>query len=164
MIVDEVDSWRRRISQKVEDTQGLIESSKFESGDLDVDEIQKRIGDGQLVFVLLLSLARQGQDIAEPSMFRTAEVDLDRKIATALEALAMRTTGGAELTVPELDDALTAFERTITATEKRDEEATTQFAGRLALYRTLVDAINRLSLETLHPEGDVHAVRALAIQ
>ena len=164
VIVDEVDSWRRRISQKVEDTQGLIESSKFESGDLDVDEIQKRTGDGQLVFVLLLSLARQGQDIAEPSMFRTAEVDLDRKIATALEALAMRTTGSAELTVPELDDALTAFERTITATEKRDEEATTQFAGRLALYRTLVDAINRLSSETLHPEGDVHAVRALAIQ
>src|SRR6266850_1943769 len=160
VITGEVDSWRRRISQKVEDMQGLIESSKFESGDLDVDEIQKRTGDGQLVFVLLLSLARQGQDIAEPSVFRTAEVDLDRKIATALEALAMRTTGGAELTVPKLDDALTAFERTITATEKRDEEATTQFAGRLALYRTLVAAIKRLSLETLHPEGDVHAFRA----
>jgi multidrug resistance protein MdtO len=164
VIVDEVDSWRRRISQKVEDMQGLIESSKFESGDLQVDAIQKCTGDGQLIFVLLLSLARQGQDIAEPSVFRTAEVDLDRKIATALQALAMRTTGGAELTVPKLDDALTAFERTITATEKRDEEATTQFAGRLALYRTLVAAIKRLSLETLHPEGDVHAVRALAIQ
>jgi hypothetical protein len=164
VIADDVDSWRRRISQKVEDMQGLIESSKFESGDLQVDAIQKCTGDGQLIFVLLLSLARQGQDIAEPSVFRTAEVDLDRKIATALEALAMRTTGGAELTVPKLDDALTAFERTITATEKRDEEATTQFAGRLALYRTLVDAINRLSLETLHPEGDVHAVRALVIQ
>ena len=164
VIADDVDSWRRRISQKVEDMQGLIESSKFESGDLQVDAIQKCTGDGQLIFVLLLSLARQGQDIAEPSVFRTAEVDLDRKIATALEALAMRTTGGAELTVPKLDDALTAFERTITATEKRDEEATTQFAGRLALYRTLVAAIKRLSLETLHPEGDVHAVRALAIQ
>ncbi len=163
VIADDVDSWRRRISQKVEDTQGLIESSKFESGDLQVDAIQKCTGDGQLVFVLLLSLARQGQDIAEPSVFRTAEVDLDRKIATALEALAMRTTGGAELTVPKLDDALTAFERTITATEKRDEEATTQFAGRLALYRTLVAAIKRLSLEILHPERDVHAVRALAI-
>ena len=161
---NDVDSWRRRISQKVQDVQGLIESSKFESGDLQVDAIQKCTGDGQLIFVLLLSLARQGQDIAEPSVFRTAEVDLDRKIATALEALAMRTTGGAELTVPKLDDALTAFERTITATEKRDEEATTQFAGRLALYRTLVAAIKRLSLETLHPEGDVHAVRALAIQ
>ena len=33
----DVDSWRRRISQKVEDVQGLIESSKFESGDLDLD-------------------------------------------------------------------------------------------------------------------------------
>jgi len=48
----------------VEDTQGLIESSKFESGDLDVDEIQKRIGDGQLVFVMLLSLARQSRDVS----------------------------------------------------------------------------------------------------
>ena len=47
---DNVDSWRRRISQKVHDVQaliesskfqaGLIESSKFESGDLKVSEIQ----------------------------------------------------------------------------------------------------------------------------
>jgi hypothetical protein len=153
-IVDEVDSWRRRISQKVEDAQRLIESSKFESGDMDVDEIQKRIGDGQLVFVLLLSLARQGRNIDEPSLLRTAEVDLDNNIATALEALAMRTTGGAELTVPKLDDALTAFERTITATGKRGEEATTQFAGRLALYRSLVDNISRLSLESLETRQD----------
>src|SRR5262249_48373305 len=36
VIVNEVDSWRRRISQKVRDVQGLIESSKFESGDLEV--------------------------------------------------------------------------------------------------------------------------------
>ena len=59
MATNDVDSWRRRISQKVEEVQGLIESSKFESGDLDLDEIQKRTGDGQLVFVLLLSLARR---------------------------------------------------------------------------------------------------------
>ena len=89
MIADDVDSWRRRISQKVEETQGLIESSKFESGDLDVDEIQKRTGDGQLVFVLLLSLARQSRDTARlPDTMRTAEVDLDNAVATALEALA----------------------------------------------------------------------------
>jgi multidrug resistance protein MdtO len=153
VIADDVDSWRRRISQKVEEAQGLIESSKFESGDLNVDEIQKRIGDGQLVFVLLLSLARQGRDIAEPSVFRMAEMDLDHKIATTLEALAMRTTGGAELTVPKLDAALTAFERTVTGTDTRDEAAT-HFPGRLALYRTLVDAINRLSLESLETRQD----------
>src|SRR5262245_34011831 len=44
VLVNDVDSWRRRISQKVADVQGLIESSKFESGDLDIGEIQKRIG------------------------------------------------------------------------------------------------------------------------
>ena len=37
VIANDVDSWRRRISQKVEEIQGLIESSKFESGDLELD-------------------------------------------------------------------------------------------------------------------------------
>ncbi len=37
VIDDDVDSWRRRISQKVEEIQTLIESSKFESGDLEID-------------------------------------------------------------------------------------------------------------------------------
>ena len=163
LIADDVDSWRRRISQKVRDVQGLIESSKFESGDLEVDEIQKRTGDGQLVFVLLLSLARRGQDIAKPSLLRTAEVDLDNKIATALEALALRTTGGAELTVPKLDDALTAFECTITGTDSRDETAA-HFAGRLALYRALVATLNRLSSESMRRAPDRHEVRVFAAE
>ena len=54
----------------MEDVQGLIESSKFESGDLEVDEIQKRTGDAQIVFVLLLSLARQSRDIAQSNVVR----------------------------------------------------------------------------------------------
>jgi hypothetical protein len=49
---------------------------------------------------------------------------------------------------------LNAFERTIAAIDARDDE-TTYFAGRLALYRSLVSAINQLSLESLHiwPDG-----------
>jgi hypothetical protein len=43
----------------VEDVQGLIESSKFELGDFKLDAIQKFTGDAQIVFILLLSLARQ---------------------------------------------------------------------------------------------------------
>ena len=85
VLVNDVDSWRRRISQKVEEAQGLIESSKFESSDLDVDEIQKRIGDGQLVFVLLLSLARQSRDTTRlPDTMRAAAVNVDNAVATAL--------------------------------------------------------------------------------
>ncbi len=56
---DEVDAWRRRISQKVQDVQELIESSKFELRSLKVSEIQKLTGEAQIIFILLLSLARQ---------------------------------------------------------------------------------------------------------
>jgi len=163
VIADDVDSWRRRISQKVEEAQGLIESSKFESGDVDVNEIQKRIGEGQLVFVLLLTLARRGQDIAEPSLLRTAEVDLDNNIATALEALAMRTTGGAALTVSKLGDALTAFERTIGDTGARDETAA-HFAGRPAVYRELVAAVKQISSKSMPTGQDRHEARIFAAE
>ena len=65
MTSNEVDSWRRRISQKVKDAQELIESSKFESGDLKLTEIQKMTGDAQIIFILLLSLAREGRDVMQ---------------------------------------------------------------------------------------------------
>ena len=157
VIVDEVDSWRRRISQKVEDTQGLIESSKFESGDLDVDEIQKRIGDGQLVFVLLLSLARQSRDISLLSdAMRAAAVDLDNGVATALEVLANHVSGDSEQAVPELNDPLNAFERTIAGTGARDEGTVAHFTRRLALYRALVTTIKQLSLKSLNAGQDRH--------
>src|SRR5215472_4255383 len=42
---NDVDAWRRRISLKVADVQGLIESSKFEVGDVNPSAIQKLTGD-----------------------------------------------------------------------------------------------------------------------
>jgi hypothetical protein len=147
-----VDSWRRRISQKVEDIQGLIESSKFESGDLQVDAIQKCTGDGQLIFVLLLSLARQFRDIAQSKVVMTAPVEVDRTIAAVLEALAMGAGSGSEPAVLQLDNALKAFEQSITGTDALDAETATHFRARLALYRALVAAIKRLCLEALEME------------
>ena len=157
VLVNDVDSWRRRISQKVEEAQGLIESSKFEAGDLDVDEIQKRIGDGQLVFVLLLSLARQSRDTPRlPDAMRAAAVNIDNAVATALEALANHVSGGSEPAVLELEGPLNAFERTVAGTVALDNEGDAHFRGRLALYRTLVAAIKRLSSEFLNTEQDQH--------
>ena len=157
VLVNDVDSWRRRISQKVEEAQGLIESSKFEAGDLDVDEIQKRIGDGQLVFVLLLSLARQSRDTPRlPDAMRAAAVDLDSSVATALEALANHVSGGSEPAVLELEGPLNAFERTVAGTVALDNEGDAHFRGRLALYRALSAAIERLSSEFLNTEQDQH--------
>jgi multidrug resistance protein MdtO len=155
VIADDVDSWRRRISQKVEDVQGLIESSKFESGDLQVDAIQKCTGDGQLIFVLLLSLARQFRDTTRLSdAMRASAIDLDNAVATALEALSNHVSSGPEPVLPELDEPLNAFERSIDATDARDQETVAHFIARLALYRTLIDAIKQLCLKSLNTSQD----------
>jgi hypothetical protein len=71
-ISDEVDSWRRLISQMVEGIQGLIESSKFELGAFKLSEIQKFVGDSQIIFILLLTLARQRRDVTAPNVVRAA--------------------------------------------------------------------------------------------
>ena len=148
MLAGEVDSSRRRISQKVEDIQGLIESSKFESGDLQVDAIQKCIGDGQIIFVLLLSLARHSRDMAQSNVVVTAAFEVDKTIATALEALAMGGGAGFEPAVLQLENALKSFEHFITGTDMLSETGV-HFHARLALYRALVAAIKRLRLEAL---------------
>ncbi len=165
MIAADMDSLRRRISLKVEELQGLIETSKFESGDLDIDQIQKRIGEGQLVFVLLLSLARQAPDLNRiPDTVRAAVIDLDKSVATALEALANQIPAGSQPAVPALDDRLNAFEQAIAGPSTQSIEFTSVFDARLGLYRPLIAAIEQLSFETLDPERDIHAVLALAIQ
>jgi hypothetical protein len=151
-----VDSWRPRISLKVEEVQGLIESSKFELGDINPSEIQKLTGDIQIIFILLLSLARQGRDIAQSNVVRTSAVELDSVIATALEALATRVGSGSESPVPGLEDTLNTFARSMTGTDALDKEAVAHFAGRLALYCTLVAAIKRLSSESLNTGQDGH--------
>ena len=153
---NEVDSWRRRTSHKVQEVQELIESSKFESGSLDLDALQKHTGDAQIIFVLLLSLARQGHDVTQPNVVRTTAVELDSVIAAALEALATRASGGSEPMIPELEKTLNAFERSMTGTDALDNEGEAHFRGRLALYRALSAAIKRLSSEFLNTEQDQH--------
>jgi multidrug resistance protein MdtO len=160
----DVDSWRRRISQKVEEIQTHIESSKFESGDLEVTQIQKLTGDAQIIFILLLSLARQSREITQSDVVRTTANELDNAIATALEALATRAAGGSEPPVPELGYTLNAFERAMADADALNKEASAHFAERLALYRALVAAINRLSSESLNTAQDRHEARVFAAE
>ena len=162
-IAGDVDSWRRRISQKIQEIQTLIESSKFESGALELDEIQKRTGDAQIVFVLLLSLARQSRDTARlPDAMRATAIDLDNAVATALEALANHISGGSGPAVPDLDDRLNTFERSVAGTDAIDKEAAAHLAERVALYRTLVAAVKRLSSESMRTAQDRHEARVFA--
>jgi multidrug resistance protein MdtO len=150
----DVDSWRRRISQKVQDAQEMIESSKFEAADFNVSEMQKVTADAQIIFVLLLSLARQQRDIAASNAAEKAARELDNAVATTLETLAARAAGGSALPIPAIEDRLSAFERAITDTDVLDENTAPHFAARLALYRTLVSAIERLDSESLNPAQD----------
>jgi len=145
MIVNEVDSWRRRISQKVEEIQGHIESSKFEPDDFRVSEIQQITGDAQIVFILMLSLAHQRYELGHMDMVRAVTLDVDNSIATALEALATRGAPNSQSAVLQLDDRLNSLERSTTDPDALDQEAAAYFAARLPLYRAVVAAINRLS-------------------
>jgi multidrug resistance protein MdtO len=142
-----VDAWRRRISQKMEEVLTLIESSKFEPGGMNVDAIQARTGGAQVVFVLLLALARQASAFSLPRVAQARAFELDVAVATVLEALATRAAGRLEGPAPDLGGALDALEQAI-----RDDRgilgeaiATPRHAGTLALYRSVVATVRRLS-------------------
>jgi len=143
----DVDGWRRRISQKVEDVLGLTESSKFERAELDLEAFQRRTGDAQIVFILLLALARDRRPPGLPESMKARALEVDTAIATTLEALATRTTGGVEPAAADLEGKLDALQRSMA--DGTDGPAT----GPLALYRALVDAVMRLSpapIATVH--------------
>jgi multidrug resistance protein MdtO len=162
---NDVDSWRRLISQKVENIQGLIESSKFELGAFKLSEIQKHTGDAQIIFILLLSLARLRHDVTLPNVVWAAAVELDNAMATALLALEKHVASGSQPAVPNLDGIMDAFERAVAAgtNEPGERAADLHLTERLALYRALVAAIKRLSSEPLDAGHKGHDVRVLAV-
>src|SRR5215475_14049105 len=119
---NDVDAWRRRIALKVADVQGLIESSKFELGDVNPSEIQKHTGDAQIIFILLLALARQRQDpTGLPEAARAAAVDLDMAVGAALETLARHGAVDSAPAAPELEDTLNALTRSLACKDGLNE-------------------------------------------
>jgi multidrug resistance protein MdtO len=142
----EVDSWRRRISLKVAEVQGLIESSKFEPQELNLEALQRRTADAQVVFVLLLALARLRRDPSLPEAAQAAALEVDDAVARTLEAMAARVSHGPELPTPDLQDALDALERSSVALPTRAGAAVADEAsGPLGLYRSLVATLIPLS-------------------
>ncbi len=157
---NEVDSWRRRIAQEVEEIQGHIESSKFELGALHLSEIQKLTGDAQIIFMLLLSLARQRHDVTHPNEVRTAALELDNAMATTLLALETYVASGSLPALPNLAGIMEAFARSVSGESAADPHLTEC----LALYRALVAAIKRLSSEPLNTEQNGNVVSGLTVQ
>jgi multidrug resistance protein MdtO len=139
-------SWRRQISIKVEEIQTLIESSKFESNTFKVSEIQKHIGDAQIVFTLLIALARQRLEVTQSDRVVTAASKVDDAIATALLALETYVTSGSRPALPNLEGEVDMFERSDAGTDAlHTTAADPRLVERLAIYRALVAAIKRLS-------------------
>ena len=163
---DEVDAWRRRISQKVQDVQELIESSKFELVSLKVSEIQKLTGEAQIIFILLLSLARQRREVTDPSAVRAAAVGLDDAMATALQALSRRIATDSPCKVTHLEGMLRAFDQAVSAaTVAPGEKAVPpNLTDRLALYGALVTAIKRLASEPINACQEAQEMQVLAVQ
>jgi multidrug resistance protein MdtO len=147
----DVDAWRRRISQKVGEVMALIESSKFESDALDMDALQKKTADAQVVFVLLLSLARQQRDLGLSGAAQARALEVDSAVAQALEALAARVNHGPEAPAPDLQHALDALERSMVRVAEPSASAAggADPSGPLGLYRSLVATLRQLAPESL---------------
>jgi multidrug resistance protein MdtO len=145
----DLDARRRLISQQVADVQGFIESSKFESGATTVEVIQQLTGDAQVVFLLLLAIARDEGELSEAA--RGPALRLMADVAAALEAVAARLRRGGEIPAIDLDAAFSAVEGAITAHGPLDGGQDEASRGRLALYRELVLAVNRLTPDELRP-------------
>ena len=141
VVAADVDSWRQRISLKLAEVQALIESSKFEQHALDLDALQERTGDMQIVFVLLLSLARHRREPAPVGALPPAALEVDDAVATTLEALATGLTRGFDSAAPDLRRALDALERAVLRVPT------------LGLYRSLVSTLERLPPEPLATAG-----------
>jgi multidrug resistance protein MdtO len=143
----DLDARRRLISQQVADVQGFIESSKFEPGATTDEVIQQLTGDAQVVFLLLLAIARDEGELSEAA--RGPALRLMTDAAAALEAGAVRLRPGGEMSAFHLDAAFSEVERAITAHRPFDGNEDEVSRGRLALYRELVVAVNRLAPDEL---------------
>jgi len=149
----EIDGWRLRISQKVEEIQVLIESSKFEPDARDLDALQKATGEAQVVFLLLLSLARHD---------RVAE--LNSAVAGRLETVAARVAGDSTTAAADLEAAVVVPEIAIQRL-KPTVAVTVGDHSSADLYRALVIALRRLSppAPTSAPALDVRPATAVAL-
>jgi multidrug resistance protein MdtO len=147
----DVDSWRRRISLKVAEVQALIESTKFERHELDIAALERKTADAQIVFVLLLTLARRRRHPRLPEAIRTRAQELDGAVARTLETLATRAAPGSGTATADLQSALAALERSVADGSPIQTGASTVDDIPLGLYPALSAALRRLAAEPLTP-------------
>ena len=138
---------RNLISQQVTDVQGFIESSKFEPGaaGADAQAVEQLTGDAQMVFLVLLSIARDAESAPmRADAVRAATIRVGEDAAALLEGLAERVQHDGARPPMGDDRLLTAFERSIADQAAAVGEETT-YSGALGLYRQLAVAVSRVA-------------------
>jgi multidrug resistance protein MdtO len=152
----DVDSRRQLISQQVADVQGFIESSKFEpaAGGADAQTVERLTADAQTVFVVLLAIAREAGAARPPEAVPAATSHVEENVAAILEGVADRVRIDAVAPTIDLDRSLGDLDRSLAAAQA---DASSTYAGALALYRELVVAVNRVAA------GDRRAVTVVAL-
>src|SRR5262249_57577125 len=80
---------RRKIAQGLGEAQRLLEESKFEAEAGELEDFQRGLGDAQIIFLMLLSLAYQRRASGSPLRdLPEAARDLEDAVARTLESLA----------------------------------------------------------------------------
>jgi multidrug resistance protein MdtO len=154
---DDVDARRQLISQQVADVQGFIESSKFEPGadGADAQAVERRTADAQSVFLVLLAIARDAaSSVRRPDAVRAAMTRVDEDVAAILEGVADRVRIDAVAPTIDLDRSLGDLDRSLAAAQA---DASSTYAGALAVYRELVVTVNRVAA------GDRRTVTVVAL-
>ncbi len=116
-----------------------IEYGWIEPGAGSPADIERLIGDAQSVFLVLLAIARDvGWRGALPGAVREAMTRLGTDVATALAAMADRVQGREAAPPIDVDEALGALERSVSAHGELGDDSEEAWRARLALYRELV--------------------------
>ena len=145
----DVDAWRRRISLKVEEVQGLIESSKFEPRAAGSEEVVRITSAAQNVFLVLLALARHRTDwTAVSETILEAMQQFEMKIAQILAAAAEQIQGRGTTGSIDIEGTIGAVERSVYAHVAPSRDVQDACLGRIALYWELVAAVKRVERAT----------------
>jgi multidrug resistance protein MdtO len=152
--VRDLDDLRRRIVQHLGEAQSLLEESKFELQAGESEAFQRRVGDAQIIFLTLLSMAYQRRE--SPALVGDLPVaarQLEDAVARRLEELADSTAGAPASAAADLEAALAAVEsaRTSAPLGEATGEAVIAMERRRELYRTLVRLVSPLDAWGANP-------------
>ena len=143
----DLDEVRRRIAHDLAETQRAIEESKFEPRRGDLDAFERSVGDAQIIFLVLLSLAYQRRAPGTPRAdLPIAARQLEDAVSGRLTSLADPAGRRPEPPRADLESALAGVEVTLVdrPLEAAPNEAVTAARQRLRLYRTLVPLVSQL--------------------